>query len=58
MVYPILNDPESSINQKFTAAYYILLFNLSAAHSTNSESSKIRRLIKKNYLQCKFMSAV
>jgi len=52
MVYQTLNDPESSINQKFTAAYYISRFNLLAAHSTNSESLKIGRLIKKNYLQC------
>jgi len=38
MVYPILNDPESSINQKFTDAYYIVLFNPPVAHTTNSES--------------------
>jgi len=42
MVYPTLNNPETSINQKFTADYYISLFNLPAAYSTNSESSKIR----------------
>jgi hypothetical protein len=48
LVYPALDYPESSVNQKFTEAHNISLFQLLTALSTHSGNLKCS-LIKKNY---------
>ena len=43
----MLDDPESSVNQKLTEAHYTSLFHILAAPCTNSESSESRSWSRK-----------